>query len=181
MTERADRNEISATPRPTKIALLATLGITALAVGAVLSAAAAGKLGDRTASFFLLIFSVLFLFRVLGQIVVLRRAPSWLPPMEQWNLMPYALLLPIQIVFLAVMAWIDVDLFRREGFFAGGGSETGWFLIGFSFVYAGSMAVRYIVRMVRRPGQRWFGGTIPIVFHVVLAAFCLTLGIRYAQ
>jgi hypothetical protein len=181
MTERPDRNEIPATPQPTKIALLATLAITAFAAGGALGTAAEGKLGDRTASYFLLIFSVLFLFRVLGQIAVLRRAPSWLPPMEQWNLMPYALLLPIQIVFLAVMAWIEVDLFRREGFFTGGGSRTGWLLIGFSFVYAGSMAIRYIVRMARRPDQRWFGGTIPIVFHIVLAAFCLTLGIRYAQ
>jgi hypothetical protein len=181
MTERGEGNEIWSTPQPTKIALLATLAITGLAVGGVLAAAAAGELGNRTVSWFLLVFSVLFLFRVLGQVVVLLRAPRWLPPMEQWNLMPYLILLPIQIVFLAVMAWIEVDFFRGEGFFTGVASGTGWSLIGFSFVYAGSMAVRYVVRMTRRPEQRWFGGTIPIVFHVVLAAFCLTLGIRYAQ
>ena len=33
------------------------------------------------------------------------------------------------------------------------------------------MVVRYAVRMARRPDQRWTGGTIPIIFHVVLAAF----------
>jgi len=38
------------------------------------------------------------------------------------------------------------------------------------------MASRYVVRMYRRPGERWFGGTIPIVFHFVLAAFLFTWG-----
>jgi hypothetical protein len=31
--------------------------------------------------------------------------------------------------------------------------------------------------MRRRPDQRWFGGTIPIVFHWVLAAFLLVYGV----
>jgi hypothetical protein len=30
--------------------------------------------------------------------------------------------------------------------------------------------------MARRPEQRWFGGTVPIVFHCVLAAFLFVLG-----
>jgi hypothetical protein len=38
------------------------------------------------------------------------------------------------------------------------------------------MAVRYAVRMYRRPGERWFGGAIPIVFHFVLAAFLFAWG-----
>ena len=41
---------------------------------------------------------------------------------------------------------------------------------------AGSMLVRFAVRMGRRPAERWFGGAIPIVFHVVLAAFVFTFG-----
>ena len=53
--------------------------------------------------------------------------------------------------------------------------------IGFSLVYAGSMVVRYAVRMRRRPGERWFGGAIPIVFHVVLAAFVFTYGVFHAS
>jgi hypothetical protein len=31
--------------------------------------------------------------------------------------------------------------------------------------------------MRRRPGQRWFGGAIPIVFHWVLAAFLLVYAV----
>jgi hypothetical protein len=38
------------------------------------------------------------------------------------------------------------------------------------------MIIRCTVRMVRRPDQRWSGGTIPIVFHAVVAAFQWTFG-----
>jgi hypothetical protein len=31
--------------------------------------------------------------------------------------------------------------------------------------------------MRRHPDQRWLGGTIPIVFHVVLAAFLFTFAL----
>jgi uncharacterized protein len=42
------------------------------------------------------------------------------------------------------------------------------------------MAVRYAVRMARRPGERWFGGAIPIVFHCVLAAWLFVFGSFHA-
>jgi hypothetical protein len=98
--------------------------------------------------------------------------------MHEWNLMPYRALLPIQLAILAVMGVIEVGLFRESGPLAGREQWLGRFLLGFSVVYAAAMAVRYVVRMRRRPEARWFGGTIPIVFHVVLAAFVLTWG-RY--
>jgi len=41
------------------------------------------------------------------------------------------------------------------------------------------MAARYVVRMKRRPDQRWLGGTIPIVFHTVVAAFQWTFAIYH--
>ena len=56
----------------------------------------------------------------------------------------------------------------------------GRFLIVFSGVYALAMAIRYVVRMSRQPDQRWFGGTIPIVFHFVLASYLYVLGSVYA-
>jgi hypothetical protein len=43
------------------------------------------------------------------------------------------------------------------------------------------MAVRYAVRMTRRPEQRWFGGTIPIVFHWVLASVVFVYGSFHAS
>ena len=157
----------------TKIALVAALCITAAVTADVVRRT---ELGPRDTAAYLLIFSVLFLLRVAGQLLVVLRAPAWLPPMGQWHLMPYHLLLPIQIAFLVLMALIEVSLFRAWEPLDGAEPAFGRFLIGFSFVYAGAMAVRYAVRMYRQPGERWFGGAIPIVFHFVLAAFLFTWG-----
>ena len=54
-------------------------------------------------------------------------------------------------------------------------------LVACACVYAAGMAVRYAVRMARRPEQRWFGGAIPIVFHFVLASWLLVLGLYHAS
>jgi hypothetical protein len=45
-----------------------------------------------------------------------------------------------------------------------------------SYLYFGAMVVRYVVRMTRRPDQRWLGGTIPIIFHSLVAIFQWTFG-----
>lgn len=158
-----------------KVILVATLAVTAVAVADVLRR---DELSPRTTAAFLALFSALFLLRVVGQVIVVLRAPRWLPPMEQWNLLPYRFLLPIQLAFLAAMAAIVAGLAREDGLLAERHAAFGWFLVGLSVAYAASMAVRYAVRMRRRPAERWFGGAIPIVFHVVLAGFLLTWG-RY--
>jgi hypothetical protein len=89
--------------------------------------------------------------------------------MTDWNLMPYPLLLPVQVVLLVVMIAICARALRGSELPAAGG-------VALSFVYWAALAVRYAVRMARRPEQRWFGGTVPIVFHCVLAAFLFVLG-----
>lgn len=157
----------------TKVILLAVLGMTAASAVYVLQR---DELDARRAAAFLLLSTALFVMRVVGQIVVLRRAPAWLPPMDKWNLVPYKLLLPIQLVFIAVMAGVAATLLTGEGPLVEPEDSLGRFLIGFSLVYAAVMATRYGVRMARRPEERWFGGAIPIVFHLVLAAFLLTWG-----
>lgn len=162
----------------TRVVLVATLALTVLAVADVLRR---DGLGPRTAAWYLLLFSLLFALRVAGQVFVVLRGPAWLPPMGEWNLMPYRLLLPIQVVFVAVLFAIVAGLASRESPLAEQHPSFGAFLIVFGAVYAGSMAIRYAVRMRRRPGERWFGGAIPIVFHVVLAGFLLTWGSYHVQ
>lgn len=157
----------------TRVVLVATLALTLVAVADVLRR---DELGPRTTAWYLLLFSLLFVLRVAGQVFVALRAPAWLPPMGEWNLMPYRLLLPIQLGFVAVLVVIVTGLASRDGPLAEQHRSLGVFLIGLGAVYAASMVVRYAVRMWRRPGERWFGGAIPIVFHVVLAAFLLTWG-----
>jgi len=122
----------------------------------------------------------LFAVRVAGQALVALRAPVWLPAMADWNLTPYRLLLPTQFALLGVMVWLDVSFSTAAGSATGRSEKLGWVLIAFSAVYAGGMAARYVVRMTRTPSARWFGGTIPIVFHVTLALYLFTLGSFYA-
>jgi hypothetical protein len=171
-------------PPPTRLALLGTLALTAgVAVLFVALLPRGEPIGAKLAGSFLLVLSLLFALRVGGQIVVVLRAPEWLPPMEsgQWNLMPYRFLLPIQLAFLAVMAWLVVSFLAEKGVAVEPRPAFGWFLIGFSGIYAGAMAVRYAVRMRRRAEQRWLGGTIPIFFHWVLASFLYVLGSYHAS
>ena len=58
-----------------------------------------------TAAIVLGVLVALFIGRVVGQILAATIAPTWLPPMARWysGLMPYRYLLPVQILFIAVM------------------------------------------------------------------------------
>jgi hypothetical protein len=124
--------------------------------------------------------TLLFVLRVLGQLAVVLFQPAWLPPFERWysGLMPYPLLLPTQVIMIVVMVKMVADVARGAGFFAALGRRIGRFLIWGSYAYAAGMVIRYILTMSLHPELRWFTGTIPIWFHLVLAAFLYTLG-RY--
>jgi hypothetical protein len=163
------------TPTPTKWLLIATLGVTAASVTAFLRTTTS-PLDSREAAPCLVLFTVLFFLRVVGQIFVRTSRPAWLPPTEQWNLSPYVLLLPVQIVILALMIWIDLNFAGHGTFWTRHRPDFGRGVLWFAFVYAGLMLARYLVRMARRPEARWFGGAIPIFFHWVLAAYLLVFG-----
>jgi hypothetical protein len=166
------------TPFATRVTLLVALAITATTVG-MLMLGSIDPAQPAAIAAILWLFTGLFVLRVAGQVLVALRPRKWLPPMWQWNLIPYPILLPIQIVFIVVMVWIDMAFTTATGIAATKSLGSGDFLIVFSAVYALSMAIRYVVRMRRRPDQRWFGGTIPIVFHFVLASYLYTLGCFY--
>ena len=127
---------------------------------------------------YLWLFTVLLFGRVLGQLVVARFAPRWLPPFEQWQsgLLPYPVLLVGQAIVLTLMIWISADFSRGAGFWVQPRPRLGLAALVWSYLYFGAMIARYVVRMTRRPDQRWLGGTIPIIFHSVVAAFQWTFG-----
>lgn len=164
------------TPRPTRIALATTLALTALAFAAVGREQREATLAAEDVAPILWLLTVLFAVRVVGQVFVALRSPSWLPPMNEWNLVPYRLLLPVQLIILGVMAWIDASFSTSSGPLVDRAELLGWALVVFSALYTSAMVIRYGVRMRRRPAARWFGGTIPIVFHLVLATYLYTLG-----
>ena len=129
-------------------------------------------------SSFLILFTVLLFGRVLGQLLVYLCAPRWLPPMHEWQsgLLPYPILLASQIVVLTFMTLICRDFVRGDGFYVEAHPRGGVFSVWFATAYFAGMVFRYVYTMVRRPERRWLGGTIPIMFHSVVAAFLWTWG-----
>ena len=120
----------------------------------------------------LAVCTALFALRVLGQAMVVTRAPRWLPSSEHWysGLMPYRYLLPSQLALLTVMTAITVQVYFNKGLFAADWwARAAPYLAVLSWIYFGSMVVRYAVTMTMRPELRWFKRTIPIWFHMVLA------------
>lgn len=121
----------------------------------------------------LVILSALFIARVVGQIVVVLRAPHWLPPMKDWysGLMPYRYLLPAQIAIIA----LQLFMIRQIANGAPRNHDLAMGIFGFASVYAAVMLVRFILLRTRHRDYRWYeGGMIPILFHWVLAAFLFT-------
>ena len=119
---------------------------------------------------------VLFLLRVVGQILVATTAPAWLPPMARWysGLMPYRYLLPTQILFLVVMTAM-VNAVDRQSSPLGTLSVTaGAWIVWASYVYALGMVVRSVRYALATPERR--GVLIPIIFHFVLAGFLFAYG-----
>ena len=124
------------------------------------------------------IFTGLFLGRVLGQILVAFLGVRFLPPMPEWysGLLPYPLLLPVQIVLLAWMFYLNWGVARGR-VLAAPRPGLGRFLLAFSVLYALFMVARYFISGALHPERRWWPpGTIPIVFHWVLATYLWTLG-----
>jgi hypothetical protein len=108
----------------------------------------------------------LFVFRVLGQLLVVNNLAPFLPPMDEWQsgLLPYPLLLASQIVIIGVLAAVCVQVSRGHGYFVRRHTwlATPLWIVG--WIYGVGMVVRYL--LLRRD-------LIPVTLHVVLASFVL--------
>lgn len=125
----------------------------------------------------------LFVLRVVGQILVGLVEPQWLPPWHEWysGRVPYPALLPVQIVLITLMAIVNRHNLAGHGHFHVRSTSVRRWIRAISAIYAVSMLVRYATTMVLAPEMRWFHGTIPIAFHLVLAAYLWILGVRPAD
>jgi len=121
----------------------------------------------------LALLATAFLGRVLGQFLVACSEVRGLPPMQEWysGLIPYPILFSIQLAILALQFEISRQLWVGCGRFTEKHERLGNSLKWFSLVYFLVMVIRYVVTMWYFPERRWFGGTIPIFFHWVLAAY----------
>ncbi|MGH8646323.1 MAG: hypothetical protein ACREX4_18430 [Gammaproteobacteria bacterium] len=79
------------------------------------------------------------------------------------------------ILIVGVQLKISQDLWRGSGFFAMRRPRAGVAMRWFSYVYFAVIVLRYTLIMTFYPERRWFGGTIPIFFHWVLAAYLFIL------
>jgi hypothetical protein len=106
---------------------------------------------------------------VLGQLLVASFDVAFLPPMAAWysGIVPYPLLLPIQLVILVIQIKIGMDFSRGSGFSVAAKPRLGRALRRFSYAYFAAMVLRYFVT-----GRL----AIPIAFHWVLAAYLFLLG-----
>ena len=116
----------------------------------------------------------LFFARVVGQLEVLLLAPDWLPPMHAWysGLLPYPLLLPLQIALLMLMS---IAAFREQTGRQAEGTKprTAKLLRLLAGVYFLIMAIRLCI-VIRVFGSDYYlHGAIPVAFHWVLALFLL--------
>ena len=94
--------------------------------------------------------------------------------MQEWQsgLLRYRYLLAAQILILLFQALVSIRLWRRgDRRPAVSLDRLGCWARRFAVVYAAAMALRYLLTMALFPDQRWFGGTIPILFHFDLAAW----------
>jgi hypothetical protein len=120
---------------------------------------------------------LLFLLRVIAQIEVLLVAPQWLPPMEAWysGLLPYPLLLPLQILLLMVMTVFVAR--ETQLVLAHRRNARPWHRVlrYFGYVYFLAMFLRLAFQSWRGAQDLVAAGAIPVVFHWVLALFVVLL------
>ena len=132
-----------------------------------------------------LLWSCIALFgaRVLGQLETVLLSPPWLPDMDAWysGLMPYPLLLPVQIAILMLMAVVAWNRRIRNGSFARANPRVAGTLRLFAYLYFVVMAVRLGVNVIDNGAEFWREGAIPVAFHWVLALFLLVAGRMPAQ
>jgi hypothetical protein len=110
----------------------------------------------------------LFFARVVGQVEVLLVEPTWLPPMSAWysGLLPYPLLLPLQIALLMAMSVLAL----RASSYSGSGRKV-WRTL--ALLYFAVMAVRLVLCVSAYGSEFYLHGAIPIALHWVLALFAL--------
>jgi len=149
------------------------------------SASQAGTNGSslRTYAAVLWLLAGLFFLRVLGQVLVAFFGVTFLPPMQEWysGLISYPVLLLLQALIILLLIKVCSDFSRGHGFFVEPNMVMGRILRWFSYLYFGSMVLRYAITMALYPERRWTGGTIPIVFHCVLATYLFTVGLFHTQ
>jgi uncharacterized protein len=130
---------------------------------------------NKPYSVILWVLFLLFCFRVSAQLTQYFFSVSFLPPFESWHsgTLSYPILVGFQVLIIALFITTCIRI-------TNGSINLNYYkgkkLFSLGLIYAFLMVARYILRMSIFPAERWFGGAIPIFFHIVLASFIITAG-----
>ncbi|MBX9605761.1 MAG: hypothetical protein K2Y51_06030 [Gammaproteobacteria bacterium] len=124
--------------------------------------------------------TVLFGLRVFAQAVQYVQPSPYLPPFEafQGSALPYALLLPAQVLILSVMIRATVSVAQAR---QGPRPARGRLLARLGALYLAAALLRIALGLALPELGAWFRAWIPAVLHVVLAAFVLLLADRHLR
>lgn len=121
--------------------------------------------------------TLLFTLRVAGQAVQRWWPQPSLPPFDafQGSGLPYLFLLSAQLIILVLMV--------RAALRVGAGTLSPSqgqlrFLLGFGAIYLAGSVLRIVIGVVAPAVSHWFTAWIPAFFHLVLAAFVITLALH---
>jgi len=130
---------------------------------------------SRGTAWILLCLTVLFVFRVVAQMIQFWHPYPVLPSFEAWQsgAVPYSLLLSVQVVIVGCCLRIIWRLFKGcvvpE-------TKMGKIWLSIGGMYFLVMCIRLILGFTVAPDHFWFGAKLPTMFHFVLAAFLLVYG-----
>jgi hypothetical protein len=129
---------------------------------------------DRFAALLLPTLTLLFALRVAGQVLQRWWPLSFLPEFHafQGSRLPYVVLLPAQLVILALMLRISQRV--RQGTLAPR-ARLGRGLAWAGWIYMTAALLRLAIGMSVPTAPAWFRTWIPGFFHLVLAGFVLSL------
>lgn len=135
---------------------------------------------NKPYSILLWVLLTLFCFRVSAQLIQFFFPVTFLPSFNAWQsgTLSYASLVVFQFMIIALYLRICL---RVSGGKSVANKKTGTRLLVLGSTYAFVMVTRYVIKMSLYPTERWFGGCLPIVFHIVLASFLITLGIFHVK
>ena len=121
-----------------------------------------------------MVLTLLFSLRVVGQAIQRWWPTSSLPAFDAWqgSSVAYPVLLSIQLLMLVAMFLVAWRISRGA---LAPNRRAGYWLGIAGGIYMGSSVLRVVIGLLFSDAPTWFSAWISAVFHLVLAAFVLTL------
>ena len=134
-----------------------------------------GQGGSRSYGWLLLGLLLVFLFRVVVQLIQAFSPVTALPSFDTWQsgAVPYPLLVVFQITILIGCGRVVWSFLSGTVVPSG---KKGRFLLIVGWTYFIVMGLRLLIGLTVAPDHFWFVAIVPTIFHLVLACFLLVSG-----